>query len=260
MYQPRHLAPQPTLRESLRAGITGRRGKALAGIALAVPTTVAGVGLTDAAHAAPAVGFSATANKSSGVQVLRYGDRGAAVKVLQQRLKISQDGSFGPGTLKAVKAFQGKKGLSRDGVVGPATWRALGGFPGKGANTPAKAKPKPKPAAKGSNSRAVQVASQYIGVPYRYGGSTPSGFDCSGLTSHVYKKLGKNLPRTARAQQAHAKRVSNPQPGDLVFYGAPARHVGIYAGNGMMIDAPKPGHKVSKRAIYKPQLSGYGRV
>ena len=109
-----------------------------------------------------------------------------------------------------------------------------------------------------SSSSIVNIAKQYVGVPYVYGGASPSGFDCSGLTSYVYGQAGISIPRTASAQQAAATPVSNPQPGDLVFFGYPAWHVGIYAGNGMMIDSPKPGMSVSYRSIFSG-VSGYGR-
>lgn len=92
----------------------------------------------------------------------------------------------------------------------------------------------------------VDTASQFLGVPYVWGGSSPSGFDCSGLTSYVYAQNGIQLPRTAAAQQAAAAPISaaDAQPGDLVFWGAPAYHVGIYLGDGQYIHAPAPGQSV----------------
>lgn len=111
------------------------------------------------------------------------------------------------------------------------------------------------PAATGG---VIAIAERYLGVPYVWGGTTPSGFDCSGFTSYVYRQLGINLPRTAAAQQAALTPVSNPQPGDLVFFGSPAYHVGIYLGNGMEIAAPKPGDHVKIQPIYGTP-SGYGR-
>ncbi len=109
-----------------------------------------------------------------------------------------------------------------------------------------------------SASGVVNIARGLLGIPYVYGGSTPSGFDCSGLTSYVYRKAGISIPRTASAQQRAATRVSNPKPGDLVFFGSPAYHVGIYTGPGMMIDAAKPGTVTRERAIFSG-VSGYGR-
>ena len=89
-------------------------------------------------------------------------------------------------------------------------------------------------------------------------GSSPAGFDCSGFTMYVFGKAGISLPRTAAAQQAAVTPVSDPQPGDLVFFGSPAWHVGIYAGNGMMWDSPRTGSVVSKRPVFGG-VSGYGR-
>ena len=103
------------------------------------------------------------------------------------------------------------------------------------------------------------IASGLTGIWYRWGGSSPSGFDCSGYTSYVYRKMGIRLPRTAAAQQAYARRVSQPRPGDLVFFGSPAHHVGIYAGGGMMYDSPRSGRKTQLRKIYTSRVS-YGRI
>ncbi|WP_235585584.1 C40 family peptidase, partial [Serinicoccus chungangensis] len=78
----------------------------------------------------------------------------------------------------------------------------------------------PEPAAAPAPTGGVLgVAAGLVGTPYQWGGSTPAGFDCSGFTSYVFAAVGISLPRTAAAQQAAATPVSNPQPGDLVFYG-----------------------------------------
>ena len=125
---------------------------------------------------------------------------------------------------------------------------------------PAEAETQSAPAPSSSNaSGVIAIAKQYIGTPYVYGGSTPSGFDCSGFTQYVFAKAGKSLPRVTTAQQAAATPVSNPQPGDLVFFGSPSWHVGIYLGDGMMIDAPRTGSSVSIRPVFDG-VSGYGRV
>jgi cell wall-associated NlpC family hydrolase len=109
-----------------------------------------------------------------------------------------------------------------------------------------------------SASGIVGIAQSFFGVPYVYGGSSPSGFDCSGLTSYVYRQAGISIPRTASAQQAAATRVSNPQPGDLVFFGSPAYHVGIYVSPGRMIDAQRPGTTIGNHSIWTAP-AGYGR-
>jgi cell wall-associated NlpC family hydrolase len=107
-------------------------------------------------------------------------------------------------------------------------------------------------------SGIVNIAKTMIGVPYVYGGSTPSGFDCSGFTSWVYRQAGITIPRTASQQQAAARRVATPQAGDLVFFGYPAYHVGIYVSPGKMIDAQRPGTTIGYHSIWTTP-SGYGR-
>jgi cell wall-associated NlpC family hydrolase len=109
-----------------------------------------------------------------------------------------------------------------------------------------------------SSSEVVNIARGLLGIPYVYGGTTPDGFDCSGFTQYVFRKAGVSIPRTASAQQDAATPVSSPQPGDLVFFGSPAWHVGIYTGNGMMIDSPREGKSTSERPIFDG-VSGYGR-
>ena len=133
-------------------------------------------------------------------------------------------------------------------VTGSTGWGSGSGT-GGGSTAPA-------PASAGG---VIAIAERYLGVPYVYGGTTPSGFDCSGFTSYVFSQIGIDLPRTAAAQQAFATPVSTPEPGDLVFFGSPAYHVGIYLGNGMMIAAPKPGDHVKIEAVYGTP-SGYGRA
>lgn len=128
--------------------------------------------------------------------------------------------------------------------------------PQASTSTPAAETAAPAPAA---SSNVVEIAKQYIGTPYVYGGSTPAGFDCSGFTQYVFAKAGKSIPRVTTAQQAAATPVSSPQPGDLVFFGSPSWHVGIYVGDGMMIDSPRTGSSISIRPIFDG-VSGYGRV
>lgn len=109
-----------------------------------------------------------------------------------------------------------------------------------------------------SASGIVNIARTLLGIAYVYGGDDPSGFDCSGFTQYVYRKAGVTIPRTASQQQRAATPVSNPRPGDLVFYGSPATHVGIFTGGDMMIDSPKPGASTSERNMYGTP-TGFGR-
>lgn len=98
-------------------------------------------------------------------------------------------------------------------------------------------------------SKVVEVGKKYLGVPYRYGGSNPSGFDCSGFVMFVYAQFGVALPHNATAQGAMGKpiRLADARPGDIVMM---AGHNGIYAGNGMILDSPTAGGVVSVRKIW----------
>jgi len=94
-----------------------------------------------------------------------------------------------------------------------------------------------------SSNAILAYASNFLGIAYVWGGTSPSGFDCSGFTQYVFAHFGVNLPRVSEDQQNVGTLVSraNLQPGDLVFFGTPAHHVGIYVGNGNMINAPHTG-------------------
>jgi cell wall-associated NlpC family hydrolase len=105
----------------------------------------------------------------------------------------------------------------------------------------------------------IGIAASLSGIYYRYGGTTPSGFDCSGFTSYVYRQVGKSIPRTAEAQRAASSKVSNPVPGDLIFFGYPAYHVGIYAGGNMMYDSPRTGKTTGLHVIWTQSNVSYGR-
>jgi len=100
----------------------------------------------------------------------------------------------------------------------------------------------PNPPASTLGGQAVAIAERYLGVPYVWGGASPSGFDCSGLTMYVYSQLGVSLPHNAAAQYYALPHVSEGdlQPGDLVFFDG-LNHVGIYIGGGSMIHAPHTG-------------------
>jgi cell wall-associated NlpC family hydrolase len=117
-------------------------------------------------------------------------------------------------------------------------------------------------------STVLSVARKQIGDPYVAGRKGPDAFDCSGLTSYVFEKaLGHTLPRSSREQYRAAKKISrkDAQPGDLVFFFEKgAHHVGIYIGNGKMIDAPHRGARVRVSPIsgswWSKSFTGIGRV
>lgn len=122
--------------------------------------------------------------------------------------------------------------------------------------------------------QVVQLAYAQIGRPYVWGGASPeTSFDCSGLVQWVYRQVGVNLPRTAQQQYNATTRVlpENLRPGDLVFFASTypsaelITHVGIYVGNGRMINAPTTGDVVREMPIFTDpywaaHYAGAGRV
>jgi cell wall-associated NlpC family hydrolase len=114
--------------------------------------------------------------------------------------------------------------------------------------------------ASGQAAAAVRFAYNQLGKPYQYGAAGPGSYDCSGLTMAAWGAAGVALPHNAAMQQSQVRAVSaaDAQPGDLVFFGSPAYHVGIYIGGGRMIAAPHTGTVVQIQAVYSG-VSGYGR-
>ncbi|MFT8447212.1 MAG: C40 family peptidase, partial [Liquorilactobacillus nagelii] len=104
-----------------------------------------------------------------------------------------------------------------------------------------------------SASSVISYAEQFVGVPYVSGGTSPSGFDCSGFVQYVYAHFGVSLPRTSEAQSTigSAVSVSSAQPGDLLFWGGQgsAWHVGIYVGGSSYIAAPTTGQSVAVKSF-----------
>lgn len=95
---------------------------------------------------------------------------------------------------------------------------------------------------------------KFIGTPYVWGGTSPKGFDCSGLVHYLYQKQGVSIPRNSREQFSRLPVASNPQPGDLVFFrrNGTINHVGLYLGGGKMLHAPQTGSKVRIEDMGRP--------
>lgn len=120
-------------------------------------------------------------------------------------------------------------------------------------------------APQGNSSRAqsaISAATSKVGSTYVWGTSGPSTFDCSGLTSYAYRQVGISLPRSSRAQFSMGSSVakSDLQPGDLVFYYSPVSHVGIYIGNGKIVDAANPRSGVRITTLNSMPFTGARRV
>ena len=188
--------------------------------------------------------------------------RGRDVLLLQQQLQrigyeISDlDGEFGNETERAVKEFQRDQELSVTGVVNNATWRALrNAKPGKKKRSDKESPIEEKFEGDGKlvpfgkilidrdqAEAIIATGKKYMGVPYVFGGTTPSGFDCSGFIQYVFKQNGIMIPRLADEQYKLGKSVKTSEliPGDLVFfstYEPGASHCGIYIGDGQFMHA-----------------------
>lgn len=103
----------------------------------------------------------------------------------------------------------------------------------------------------------IAYGMQEIGKPYVFGDEGPDSFDCSGLIQYIFAKVGIKLPRTAREQQRFVAPVTNPRAGDLVFWGAPAYHMGLYLGGDRVLHAPRSGDRVRVAKIWGSPT--YGR-
>jgi murein DD-endopeptidase len=142
----------------------------------------------------------------------------------------------------------------------PTAQRPSAGGPGTGAPARTDAHTQPHP--------GLAIARDMIGKPYRYGGASPRGFDCSGLVYYSYRRAGIEVPRTTTEQyrQSEHLNLANLQPGDLLFFRISRRkpsHVGIYAGGGRFVHAPSRGKRVAYASLSDPywetRLIGAGR-
>ena len=216
---------------------------------------------------------------------LARNSRGSDVLTLQKKLYLigyditELDGVFGNETERAVAAFQHDNHISVTGVVTNATWRALKkAKEKKGRNLPApkvttsyvdtsqnpSLAPYGKTFISGSQGAAiVSTAEQFIGTPYVFGGTTPSGFDCSGLVQYVFKQNGLTIPRLADEQYELGKAAKTSQltAGDLVFfttYMEGVSHCGIYVGNRKFLHASSHGVRIDSldNEYWNPRFVG----
>jgi cell wall-associated NlpC family hydrolase len=186
---------------------------------------------------------------------LEKGDNGKNVLRLQLAVrsagfaKIPTTGRYGAATVAVVKSIQKSRHLRQTGAVNAGFWKALQA--GKiTASTVVAKKPAAKPASHKKptkGEKALAYAKEQLGDRYVRGGTGPNGWDCSGLTMKAWKAAGVKLPHSAGQQFRIGKKISksNLRNGDLVFFYRGIGHVGLYAGNGKVIHAPRPGKQVS---------------
>ena len=136
-----------------------------------------------------------------------------------------------------------------------------GSSTGSSDNSPSEPPPQDLPAPSSHAQVAVDTAEAQLGKPYVYAGSGPDSFDCSGLTMYAWAAAGVSLPHNADAQYQSLPHVPIDalEPGDLVFFGSPIHHVGMFVGNGTMIEAPYTGVNVRYHTIYRSDYAGAAR-
>ncbi|SFQ27161.1 peptidoglycan-binding protein [Salibacterium halotolerans] len=178
--------------------------------------------------------------------MLRYEDSGEEVTGLQERLrdldymKMEPSGVFSGVTEKAVKSFQKEQGLVVDGIAGPRTQEKMDEMLETGEE---REEPDAAVASSDSDFNAVNLvadASEHIGTPYVWGGTSESGFDCSGFLQYVFNENGVELPRTVADIYNEGTSVEKPKVGDIIFfktYNDGPSHAGIYTGNDQFIHA-----------------------
>jgi peptidoglycan DL-endopeptidase CwlO len=174
---------------------------------------------------------------------------GAAISAIQSRMAEVQS-RFGAAP----------SGISFDVALGLASDRSSGlrraamiSQPGVGGVAGVRGAPGMVGSTDATGSEVVDLAQRYLGVPYVWGGDDPSGFDCSGLVQHVFAQVGVDLPRVSSDQARVGRPVASlaeARPGDLVAFNSPVDHIGIYAGDGMMVVAPHRGDVVKLQRLY----------
>jgi cell wall-associated NlpC family hydrolase len=196
------------------------------------------------------------------------GELAAAVKAEQERQAAAAAKAAAEAQARAAAEQAAAQRAAQTRAATPAAPRATTSTAPRSAGAPA---PAPEPSApmpasppSSSAAGAIAAAQTMLGVPYRYGGSTPSGFDCSGLMLWSWAQVGVSLPRTSGAQRAATQRITRDQlqPGDLVFYGSPVSHVGMYVGGGQMIHSPHTGDVVKISPIDRMggKVMSFGRI
>ncbi len=217
--------------------VVGRR----AGVAAATSGIVVGMlGVAPATAAAP---NEVAALPAVDTASLAAGALSALATAPQVTVDAETEWSFDIPKVKLVKEAEPEAPVVR---TPPPTSRDTDRAPS--TDKPAKDGGKIPQAVEGN--AVLEIAARYVGVPYRSGGSSPKGFDCSGFTQYVFGKLGISLPRTTSGQKKAGTVVSrkDAKPGDIIW--SPG-HVGIYAGDNQQIDAPRPGKTIQFRSIWQ---------
>jgi cell wall-associated NlpC family hydrolase len=232
-----HSAKRP-MNISIAAGVAGTVAVTGTVVAVASDQQVAKPRLKPVAYSAPDTGISsplAETERKAAVRLAQQDQREAAIKAAKRKARARHRAAVKRArAARAARLHTASRSFSRAGEHMSA-----------------------------SAAHVLQIAAAQSGDSYVYGASGPDSFDCSGFTQYVFGKVGISLPRTAAEQASMATRVSQPQPGDLVFVhnggGGSVSHVAIYAGGGYWYEASRPGQPVGKDRAWSTNVT-FGRV
>jgi peptidoglycan DL-endopeptidase CwlO len=266
------LRGDPSRRDQYVSAVVGAQHDAIDALKQAraeVDARRADVNAARAAANAALAKVNASRSASAAVQQLEQatlrsvqGELATLVAAEQQRRAAADAAKAQALAAKRATAASASPAKSAAKPTSPGTPSKPGSTPPTTRRAPGPSEPSgPPPPVSGGAAAAVQKAKEQLGKPYEYGGSGPDSYDCSGLTMVAWKAGGVSLPHSAEAQYSSIAHVSTSalQPGDLLFYGSPIHHVGIYVGNGQMIEAPQTGEVVRYASIWRSDLVGAGR-
>ncbi|MEX1177396.1 MAG: NlpC/P60 family protein [Nitriliruptor sp.] len=212
---------------------------------------------TNSAHG-PAVDAMAEAGLTAGCDLVRFCStsqlsRAHAATFLARGLELVEQAELAP---FAERQAEHERQLAEAQAEADAKAKA-------DAEAAAKAEAEADARAAAPGQKAVEVALAQVGKPYKWGGTGPSSFDCSGLTGYAWRAAGVTLPRVSRDQYSGTQRINRGdlRPGDLVFYHSPISHVAMYIGDGKVVEAPSSGKyvRVSSTGLSRSGIVGYGR-
>ncbi|MGZ4770803.1 MAG: NlpC/P60 family protein [Ilumatobacteraceae bacterium] len=212
----------------------------------------------------------ASANAELGAAIEQERVRRAEVAAAAERARQQQAADAAAAAAASQKSAAqaatprggGTASSSGGGSANPAPTTAPAAGGGGSSDPSPPSPPNPAPPVSSQAGVAVAAAQSQLGVAYRFAAESPGvAFDCSGLTKYAWGQAGVSLPHQSRQQYASIPHISQGeiQPGDLLFYGVPIGHVGIYVGGDAMIDAPSPGKVVRMVGVNWATVVGIGR-
>lgn len=262
------VTPLPTVAPAVSDPVEARAAAAVAGARTREVSFLSGAERVSAAQARQAVVAADAAREATRVAAEQEAARKAAEAAAAAQAAAAEAAAAEEAArVAATKAAEKKAAKTKAGAAAVPAQAASASSSASATTKAATTKTTvedaaPAVAASGEAAAIIATARNYLGVPYVWGGKTPAGFDCSGLTRWVYAKHGVTLPWSSGEQAKAGVAVSRSEAraGDLIFFGSPVHHVGIYLGDGKMLDAPRKGKPVQIRSVWDDSTIKFRRV